>query len=197
MRKHHKLSAHLETGLRTVKGASIMDGRKCVALVVSLAVLLIAATAAYSQSPATATVGGTRMFGAQEVPVVLTAGQGRFSFRLQRGRLYWELSYSGLAGSITQAHIHLGQAGVNGAIALFLCSNLPNPPAGTQACPEAPASITGIADASHVLAIPAQGLAAGDFQALAAAMRAGATYANVHTTVFPPGEVRGQIPHDH
>jgi hypothetical protein len=174
-----------------------MAGRRLAALVVSLALVLIATPAAFSQSPATATVGGTRMFGAQEVPVVLTGGQGRFSFRLQRARLYWELSYSGLVGTVTQAHIHVGQSGVNGAIALFLCSNLGNGPAGTQACPEAPATISGIADASHVLAVPAQGLAAGDFQAFAAALRNGVTYANVHSTTFPPGEVRGQIPHDH
>jgi hypothetical protein len=174
-----------------------MDGTRWVALVVSLGVLLTAAPAAFSQQPATATTGGTRLFGAQEVPVVLSAGQGRFSYRLQRGRLYWELSYSGLVGSVTQAHIHVGQTSVNGAIALFLCSNLPSPPAGTQACPESPATITGIADATHVLAIPAQNLAAGDFQAFAAAVRNGVTYANVHSTSFPPGEIRGQLPHDH
>jgi hypothetical protein len=137
------------------------------------------------------------MFGAQEVPVVLTSGQGRFSYRLQRGRLYWELSYSGLTSAVTQAHIHVGQTNVNGAIALFLCSNLANPPAGTQACPEAPATISGIADASHILAIAGQNLAAGDFQAFAAAVRNGVTYANVHTASFPPGEIRGQLPHDH
>ena len=174
-----------------------MDGRRWVALVVSLAVLLIAAPAAYSQSPATATIGTARMFGAQEVPVILTSGQGRFTFRLQRGKLFWELSYSGLSAAVTQAHIHVGQTSVNGGIAIFLCSNLPNPPAGTQACPDSPATISGTAEAGNVLAIAGQGLAAGDFQAVAAAMRNGVAYANVHTATFPGGEVRGQIPHDH
>jgi hypothetical protein len=46
-----------------------------------------------------------------------------------------------------------------------------------------------------VLAIPGQGLAAGDLQAVAAAMRNGAAYANVHSSLFPGDEVRGQIPH--
>ena len=32
-----------------------------------------------------------------------------------------------------------------------------------------------------------------DFEGLCAALRAGDAFANVHTTVFGPGEMRGQI----
>ena len=174
-----------------------MDGRKCVALVVSLAAILLVASAAYSADPANQPqTGGARLVGAQEVPVVLSAGQGRFNFRLQRGKLSWELSYSGVE-NITQAHIHVGQAGANGGIAVFLCSNLGNGPAGTQACPPSPATISGVADADDVLAIAGQGLPAGDFQRFAAALKNGFTYANIHSTAFAPGEIRGQLPHDH
>jgi CHRD domain len=38
-----------------------------------------------------------------------------------------------------------------------------------------------------------QGIAAGEFDELVDAIRAGFTYANVHTTAFPPGEIRAQI----
>jgi hypothetical protein len=175
-----------------------MDGRRWIALVVSLAVVLLAAPAAFSADPATAPQnGGARLLGAQEVPVILSSGQGRFSFRLQRGKLFWELSYSGLQGDVLQAHIHVGQSGVNGGIAVFLCSNLNNGPAGTQACPASPATISGISDADDVLAVAAQGLPAGDFQRFAAALRNGVTYANVHSSLFQGGEIRGQLPHDH
>ena len=174
-----------------------MDGRRRVALVVSLALVQLVAPAAFSADPATAPQnGGARLLAAQEVPVILSSGQGRFSFRLQRGKLYWDLSYSGLQGDVA-AHIHVGQTSVNGAIAVFLCSNLGNGPAGTQACPASPATISGIADAGQVLAIAGQGLPAGDFQRFAAALRNGVTYANVHTSSFPGGEIRGQLPHDH
>ena len=33
---------------------------------------------------------------------------------------------------------------VNGGISFFLCSNLGNGPAGTQACPAGPAELTGV-----------------------------------------------------
>jgi len=37
---------------------------------------------------------------------------------------------------------------------------------------------------------------AGEFDEFIAAMRAGVTYANVHTSQFPGGEIRGQIEED-
>jgi hypothetical protein len=39
----------------------------------------------------------------------------------------------------------------------------------------------------------AQGVTAGDFDALLRAIETGEAYANVHTANFPAGEIRGQI----
>jgi hypothetical protein len=39
----------------------------------------------------------------------------------------------------------------------------------------------------------AQGIAAGDFDELVRALRAGVTYANVHSQARPGGEIRGQL----
>lgn len=41
--------------------------------------------------------------------------------------------------------------------------------------------------------LDAQGVEAGSFDVLVRAIRAGYTYANVHTTRWPGGEIRGQI----
>ena len=38
-----------------------------------------------------------------------------------------------------------------------------------------------------------QGIAAGQFEELVRAIKAGVTYANVHSSLFPSGEIRGQI----
>ena len=79
--------------------------------------------------------------GAEEVPYVSTTADGRFEARINREEteIEYTLSYSALEGDVQQAHIHIGQKKVNGGISVFLCSNLGNGPAGTQACPPAPA----------------------------------------------------------
>jgi CHRD domain len=107
----------------------------------------------------------------------------------------YELSYEGLEGTPVQAHIHFGQSGVNGNVSVFLCANLATPPTPTPpACPASPATVTGTLTAANVLGLTAgQGIEAGEFDELARAIRKGLAYANVHSSRFPGGEVRGQI----
>lgn len=137
--------------------------------------------------------------GSQEVPVVLTGASGGFQARLSDdgSTLHYELVYADLEGSITQAHIHIGQAGANGGIAVWLCSNLASPPtpAGVQACPPSPGRITGMITSSDVVALTAQGVAAGELSAVVSALRRGLAYANVHTSTSPGGEIRSQLDH--
>jgi len=143
--------------------------------------------------------------GYEEVPSVSTAGHGELTARISNdeSQIDWELTYSDLEGAIQQAHIHFAQAGVNGGISVFLCTNLGNGPAGIQPCPAPPATISGTILAADVSPnIPAtaaartQGINTGEIGELIAAMRAGATYVNVHTTLWPGGEVRSQIDGD-
>ena len=42
-----------------------------------------------------------------------------------------------------------------------------------------------------------QGIAAGEFAELVRAMLADVAYANVHSTTYPGGEIRGQLDSDH
>ncbi len=140
--------------------------------------------------------------GYEEVPSVSTGAGGEFKARISKDetRIDWELSYSDLEGAVQQAHIHLGQTGVNGGISVFLCTNLGNGPAGIQPCPPSPATISGTIMAADVspnipstLAARNQGLNTGEIDELIRAMRAGATYVNVHSTMWPGGEIRSQI----
>jgi hypothetical protein len=138
--------------------------------------------------------------GFQEVPAVSTDASGKFDAQIGRfdDEIRFKLSYRELEGSVTQAHIHLGQERVAGGISVWLCGNPSttppvNPPAGTQPCPPAPATITGTLEPDDVVGPTGQGIDAGEFDELLDAIDAGVTYANVHSTRFPAGEIRGQL----
>jgi hypothetical protein len=134
--------------------------------------------------------------GYQEVPALSTPGNGEFQARIdaEGGEIHYRLSYAGTESAVTQSHIHFEQQTNNGPIVVWLCTNLGNGPAGTQACPPAPATIEGTIGPANVTAGgAAQGIAAGEFAELVAAIRAGAMYVNVHTTGRPGGEIRAQL----
>jgi hypothetical protein len=75
-------------------------------------------------------------------------------------------------------------------VAAFLCGG-----GGKPACPQS-GTVTGTIVPADVVGPATQGIAAGEFGELVAAIRAGRTYANVHSSKFPAGEVRGQINDD-
>jgi hypothetical protein len=140
--------------------------------------------------------------GYEEVPTLSTQGSGTFEAAINRGKdeIRYRLDYRGpfdanpAGGTVTQAHIHLGAPAVNGGVVAFLCSNLGNGPAGTPACPPERGEVSGtITPAQVVGGAATQGIAPGEFAELVRALRAGAAYANVHTTTFGNGEIRGQI----
>lgn len=144
--------------------------------------------------------------GFEEDPLALsTTGTGSFRLTIDEDEpeLTYELSYADLEGTITQAHIHLGGVAQSGGISTFLCSNLttPAPPPGTQACPPAPATITGTLTAGDVIGPVGQGISAGEMAELIAAIEADTTYVNVHSAKYPGGEIRSQLDghhgHDH
>jgi hypothetical protein len=137
------------------------------------------------------------LIGYQEVPAVSTVAHGQFHATISEDEqsIDYQLTYSGLQGTVTQGHIHVGQRSVNGSIVIWLCGTPTNPgPAGTQPCPQS-GMITGTITAANVVAgaTTSQQLMAGDLAAVIAAIRARVAYANVHTDLSPGGEIRCQI----
>ncbi len=170
-----------------------------VALSIAVVILVSASTVVWAQGFKKI---NEFLHGYEEVPSVSTTATGDFEAKISRdgSRIDWELHYEDLEGAVQQAHIHFGQKGVNGGISVFLCTNLGNGPAGIQACPPAPATISGTILAADVSPnIPAtaaartQGINTGEIAELVKAIRAGATYVNVHSTTWPGGESRSQI----
>jgi hypothetical protein len=135
-----------------------------------------------------------RLTGYQEVPALSTSGHGTFraSIRSHGTAINYRLTYAGLEAKPQQAHIHLGQRGVSAGIIVFLCTNVGGP-AGTQPCPDSPATVTGTLHAADVIGPSNQGIDPGEFGELVRAIRAGATYVNVHTEKYPGGEIRAQL----
>jgi hypothetical protein len=151
---------------------------------------MLAAAPAGAQTAFTA-----KLYARNEVPAISTYALGTFTATLNADRteLAWELSFDHVQGTVTQAHIHFAQAGVNGGIMVFLCSNLGNGPEFTPHCP-ASGTISGVAKAEDVGALAvAQGVEQGSFFEFSRALLQGVAYANVHSDLFPGGEARGQI----
>lgn len=129
----------------------------------------------------------TAMSGAEEVPPVPTQGRGNAIFSLSRDGT--TLSYKVITTNvenITQSHIHIGARGVNGPVVVFLFGLVPAGVSSTGILSQ------GTITQANLIARPAIGFGA-TMAELAAAMRSGNAYVNVHTIAFPGGEVRGQI----
>ena len=173
-------------------------------LAVGVAALGIAAFALAGGSGAGFNHLTATMSGYQEVPAVSSTGTADFTADVSKdgSSIAWQLSYSGLEGDVQQSHIHFGQRSVTGGISVFFCTNLGNGPAGTQPCPQE-GTISGTITAADVSPnIPAtagartQGINTGEYVELVRAIAAGKTYANLHTTMWPGGEIRAQLNED-
>ena len=132
-------------------------------------------------------VGGP---GAGSTGSVSTVASGRFTARLRNGSLDFTLTYSNIeGGTVSAAHIHFAEEHVGGGVIAFLCGGGSKPP-----CPTPGGTVTGTITPADIIGPADQGIQPGAFNELISAMRAGATYANVHSTPsYPEGEIRGQI----
>jgi hypothetical protein len=143
----------------------------------------------------------TELDGWAEDPSQVTTGNGFFRAHVVNPTLIrFTLHYEDMEGPVTQAHIHIGSHHESGGISAWLCGSPPPPATPTQpACPPGPATgtVEGFIDPADVTGPAGQGVEPGNMADLLRAMRAGETYANVHTTRAPGGEIRGQLADRH
>ena len=104
----------------------------------------------------------------QEVPAQVvkdTKAKGKFTGTLVGSKLKWKLTFSGLTGKATAAHIHLGALGKAGNVAIPLCGP----------CKSGVHGKTTLSSA------------------LKKALKHHKLYVNVHTAKNVNGEIRGQL----
>lgn len=128
--------------------------------------------------------------GAQEVPGNDSKGFGVAVVRFDAAfrRVFVNVSVHGLTGSFAAAHFHCNRAGANGPPALGLQGPGPLVFDGK--------GIRGALSNDDFLSTdcePVVGRPVNNVAALALAMRDGLIYINVHSDLFPPGEIRGQL----
>ena len=139
---------------------------------IGLAFALVVAGAAVGRPQATAIRVGAVLNAAQEVPAPtgdVGAARGTFVATVTStatgASVAWQLTFTGLTGAASAAHIHMGSRGQPGGVVVALCGPC-----------ESPASGTANVDATVL-----------------SALQTGGAYTNVHTNTNKAGEIRGQV----
>ena len=104
--------------------------------------------------------------------------------------IHYVFTYGGLEGGNSMfAHVHFGGRAIAGGVSFFLCGGSTKP----AACPNVEGTVEGDITSADIVGPDNQGIEIGSFGEIVRAMRAGTAYANIHTTRWPGGEIRGQI----
>ena len=188
--------------------------KKCLSLTVTLVALMIstAGSAQDNRRVRTDLSGFNEIIGpALGLGSLFSTGKGQLTLKIdkQNREITYELTYefpdaaaTPIVGTqfVDQAHLHFGQKHTTGSINVWLCQSADNPApaavaASTPTCPSPSGTVAGSITPAKVLALASQGFPGDEagFDALLAALRSDAIYANVHTDRFPPGEIRGQV----
>ena len=143
-----------------------------------LTAILVAIGSLGALGPAGATLASTASHGGRplqatllpenQIPPTDSNGSGTALVTLNsgQGEVCWDISVTRLTSPVILAHIHQGGAGVNGPVVV----DFMEPANGLSGCVTADAGLI-----KQIRRHPA------DY------------YVNVHTTMFPAGEIRGQL----
>jgi hypothetical protein len=164
---------------------NIMKTTNAFWIILALTTSVLVAPSAHSQTERFS----ASLSGASEVPPINSAGMGNFEMTIQPGMITLSLNFSDLSSNLTVAHLHFAPSKVAGGVMIFLCGG-----GGQLACPAATSgTITGTITAANVTGPGGQGIAPGDLDSALEAVREDLAYANMHTTTFTGGEIRGQV----
>lgn len=160
---------------------------------ISTLVLSVALACVTTASSAAILEFSTDLFGFNEVPPNASTATGHADITVDTGldTLFLDLTFAGLiGGNAAAAHIHCCSGpGVNSSVAV----GFPGFPAATSGTYLHTFDLLDSATYSGTFLSSHGGTAASAEAALIAAMIAGLTYVNIHNSIFPGGEIRGQV----
>ena len=136
-------------------------------ITIAVAASLVVVALAFGASATTIRVGA-KLNAKQEVPAQVvkdTKAKGVFAGTLIGRKLTWKLTFSGLTGPATAAHIHMGAVGKAGNVVIALCTPCKSGVHGKKTIS----------------------------RAVKKALLHHKLYVNVHTAKNPNGEIRGQL----
>ena len=116
----------------------------------------------------------------QEVGAVVSDGEGEAEFTLRKDKVRFRLKWKDLTTPVIFAHIHCAPAGVNGPVGVTLIHEGMDPDGrirGSFTAPDPAPNGCGWTTLADVIG----------------ALASGEAYVNIHTQMFPGGEIRGQI----
>src|SRR5262249_4242662 len=123
--------------------------------------------------------------GASEVPPVNTSATGTATFTVAGSSVNYSIMATGLSGNAVASHIHVGAPTVSGPIVLpFPASAISKGGKGSVTIPGTFTPSDGAVQTNPPI---------NNLDDLLAQMKAGNTYANIHTAAHGAGEIRGQI----
>jgi CHRD domain len=156
--------------------------------------LVLALAALVAAGIAVAAVNGNfsvHTKGKFEVPATSSKGQGQAIFHLSKDgdSLSYKLNVANI-DDVTQAHIHCGAPGVNGPVVAFLF--------GFDASGVTTNGTLSQGTLTNADVIPLASSAecpggVANFDQMIARMQSGDAYVNIHTIIFPGGEIRGNL----
>jgi hypothetical protein len=169
---------------------NVMNHRGTVLLLAAIPLMAMPVMADHERHDGPAREFRAELVGRNEVPLTLSGARGSLELTVNDTdtSVHFVLEFSGLQTPVLFSHIHVGQPNVNGGVTVFFCGG-----GGRPACPQSAGTVTGDFTASDVIAVVSQQLEANNLAKLLTAIRAGKTYANLHTMTSTGGEIRGQI----
>jgi hypothetical protein len=164
---------------------------KRIVCVLALVFVVLALAGAAKADPIVLT---TTLAGTNEVPPNASPGTGSAVVTLNGHMMTVSITFSGLLGNTTASHIHCCTSPGANAMVATTTPTFPGFPSGVQAGTYTQTFDLTLASSYNPAFITAHGGTVTQAEAdFVAGLLAGQTYLNVHTNLFPGGEIRGQL----